>query len=160
MRWLIFSILFFISYHYKVFAQRHRTCCEEYCFVTDQEKLQTKHFSSKTAYEIVKGADYGKQYTVPCKNLTLNLNTSHYNLNTLFPISDCKPVKFWLLSRHGTRLPDEKTIDKLPDLQVVIIKLYLVHNISIRFSPDILFLSILQFRKCSNLKHFINDQIN
>ncbi|XP_037908687.1 multiple inositol polyphosphate phosphatase 1-like [Hermetia illucens] len=109
MRWLIFSILFFISYHYKVFAQRHRTCCEEYCFVTDQEKLQTKHFSSKTAYEIVKGADYGKQYTVPY----------------------CKPVKFWLLSRHGTRLPDEKTIDKLPDLQVLreeIIKNYEVRR--------------------------------
>lgn len=80
-------------------------CCEEYCYGSDRERPQTRQYSSKTAYEVVRGGDYGKQYQV---------------LN-------CKPTKMWFLNRHGTRNPSAKTIrnmQKLEDIRDKIIKNY------------------------------------
>lgn len=32
----------------------------------------------------------------------------------MIAVTDCIPSKFWLLSRHGTRLPGKKDIELLP----------------------------------------------
>lgn len=69
-------------------------CCEDYCYDTDTEKPQSAHFGTKTAYQIIKGSDSQRQYVVP----------------------NCNPVKIWILSRHGTRLPSVKDIKELKEL--------------------------------------------
>lgn len=48
-------------------AQRQAQCCEEYCYELDSERPQSGHFSTKTAYQIAKGSDAGRQYYVPSK---------------------------------------------------------------------------------------------
>jgi hypothetical protein len=35
----------------------NRECCEDYCFDTDTERKQIIHFSTKTAYQKVKGIE-------------------------------------------------------------------------------------------------------
>lgn len=37
---------------------------QDYCYTSDGDKKQTKHFSTKTPYEIVRGTDK-KYFTVP-----------------------------------------------------------------------------------------------
>lgn len=49
-------------------AQRQAQCCEEYCYELDSERPQSGHFSTKTAYQIAKGSDFGRQYYVPSKS--------------------------------------------------------------------------------------------
>ncbi|XP_037908515.1 multiple inositol polyphosphate phosphatase 1-like [Hermetia illucens] len=66
-----------------------------YCYSSDNVRSQMKHFTSKTAYQVVKGTNFAQEVIVP----------------------HCKPVKFWILSRHGTRLPEEDQIEILPDLE-------------------------------------------
>lgn len=63
---------------------------DDYCFSKDTSRLQTRQFSSKTAYQIVKGTDIDKQYLVP----------------------GCQPLKMWIFHRHGTRLPKKSMINK------------------------------------------------
>lgn len=60
--------------------------CESYCYSLDKEHSQNVMYSSKTAYQFVK---------------------SH---NPNFDLPGCKPTKFWMLSRHGTRYPSERFI--------------------------------------------------
>lgn len=69
-------------------------CCEDYCLTTDDDRRQVKQFSSKTSYEFVKEKQDEKYYSIP----------------------NCEPVKFWMLSRHGTRLPSVNEIRKFRDL--------------------------------------------
>ncbi|XP_026480413.1 multiple inositol polyphosphate phosphatase 1-like [Ctenocephalides felis] len=79
-----------------VFAQFNRNisqCCEESCYSTDDQSQNTR-FATKTAYELVKGVR-GDLYRVP----------------------HCEPVQFWLLTRHGTRLPTAKEIGRMPHLE-------------------------------------------
>uniref|UniRef100_A0A182M1S3 Multiple inositol polyphosphate phosphatase 1 n=1 Tax=Anopheles culicifacies TaxID=139723 RepID=A0A182M1S3_9DIPT len=72
-------------------AQRG-TCCESYCYNDDTERKQVKHFATKTVYEFIRAPDTDRQHIVP----------------------NCVPVKFWLLSRHGTRLPGKSEIIEMP----------------------------------------------
>jgi len=65
---------------------------DDYCFSKDTSRLQTRQFSSKTAYQIVKGTDIERQYLVP----------------------GCQPQKIWIFHRHGTRLPKASMINKAP----------------------------------------------
>jgi hypothetical protein len=47
-----------------------------------------------------------------------------HDSDLLLLLTDCRPVQFWMLSRHGTRYPDKKTISimqHLPDLRDQII---------------------------------------
>ncbi|XP_034480594.1 multiple inositol polyphosphate phosphatase 1 [Drosophila innubila] len=67
----------------------------DYCFGKDSERLQTRQFSSKTAYQIVKSTNIDKQYQVP----------------------NCEPKKMWIFHRHGTRLPTANTIKEAPRLE-------------------------------------------
>lgn len=46
-------------------AQRRGECCQEYCYDLDNERPQSAHFGSKTAYIIAKGPETGRQYLVP-----------------------------------------------------------------------------------------------
>ncbi|XP_020812224.1 multiple inositol polyphosphate phosphatase 1 [Drosophila serrata] len=62
---------------------------DDYCFAQDTSRLQTRQFSSKTAYQIVKGSDIDRQYLVP----------------------GCEPKKMWIFHRHGTRLPKKSMIN-------------------------------------------------
>jgi hypothetical protein len=39
---------------------------QEYCYTNDGEKRQTKHYSTKTPYEVARGTDK-KYFTVPSK---------------------------------------------------------------------------------------------
>lgn len=70
---------------------------EDYCFGKDRERSQTRQFSSKTAYQIVKGTNMDKQYEVP----------------------GCVAKKIWIFHRHGTRLPTSNTIKEAPRLEEV-----------------------------------------
>ncbi|XP_030560735.1 multiple inositol polyphosphate phosphatase 1-like [Drosophila novamexicana] len=70
---------------------------QDYCFGKDTERLQTRQFSSKTAYQIVKGTNMDKQYQVP----------------------GCEPKKIWIFHRHGTRLPTPSTIEAAPRLEEI-----------------------------------------
>ncbi|XP_004526154.1 multiple inositol polyphosphate phosphatase 1 [Ceratitis capitata] len=72
-------------------------CQNDYCFGKDNERTQTRHFTSKTAYQIIKGTNIEKEYLVP----------------------GCKPTKIWILHRHGTRLPTVKTIKSAPKLNTL-----------------------------------------
>ncbi|EDW17361.1 uncharacterized protein Dmoj_GI16858 [Drosophila mojavensis] len=86
---------------------------QDYCFGKDTERPQTRQFSSKTAYQIVKGTNMDKQYQVP----------------------GCEPKKMWIYHRHGTRLPTPGTIREAPrleELRDAIIKNYRV----LRTKPD------------------------
>lgn len=38
---------------------------DEYCYATDVERTQNGQFSTKSAYQIVKGSSAGSQYLVP-----------------------------------------------------------------------------------------------
>lgn len=67
-------------------------CCETYCYSQDSDRTQVKHFATKTAYEVIHGPSSSREHIVP----------------------NCRPSKFWLLSRHGTRLPGKKAISALP----------------------------------------------
>uniref|UniRef100_U5EX79 Multiple inositol polyphosphate phosphatase 1 n=1 Tax=Corethrella appendiculata TaxID=1370023 RepID=U5EX79_9DIPT len=74
-------------------AQQNNNCCEDYCYSTDSERSQTKNYATKTAYDIAKGSDSDSQRSAI--------------------VPGCQPVKFWLLARHGTRLPGANDIDNL-----------------------------------------------
>ena len=65
----------------------------EYCYSTDTQREQYYRFNTKTAYQLIKGG--GEGVVAP---------------------SGCSPSKFWLLSRHGTRLPGTSKIEKLETL--------------------------------------------
>jgi hypothetical protein len=39
---------------------------EEYCFTNDADKKQTKHYATKTPYEVARGTDK-KYFSVPSK---------------------------------------------------------------------------------------------
>ncbi|XP_030380202.1 multiple inositol polyphosphate phosphatase 1 [Scaptodrosophila lebanonensis] len=105
MRFLLLCAL--LALHGLVSAQ------EDYCFGKDQERTQTRQFTSKTAYQIIKGTNIDKQYQVP----------------------KCEPIKMWIFHRHGTRLPTPSTIEAAPrleELRDLIVKNYRV----LRTQPD------------------------
>ncbi|XP_054734223.1 multiple inositol polyphosphate phosphatase 1 [Anastrepha obliqua] len=107
MRLLIAAILALTNFQIIVRGQ------DDYCFGKDTERPQTRHFTSKTAYQIIKGANIEREYLVP----------------------GCTPVKIWILHRHGTRLPTTKTIQAAPRLDILrdeIVKNYRVR----RTKPD------------------------
>lgn len=76
----------------KFFAEPTERCCVDYCYSTDTVRPQNLHYNTKTAYQFVRG---GQSPSVP---------------------ADCTPSKFWLLTRHGTRLPSSSKIEKLQGL--------------------------------------------
>lgn len=80
-----------------VISQRQAQCCADYCYALDAERVQAAHFGSKTSYEIAKGPETTRKYLVP----------------------NCSPIKMWILSRHGTRLPQKNTMERLKSLENV-----------------------------------------
>ncbi|XP_058121846.1 multiple inositol polyphosphate phosphatase 1 [Anopheles ziemanni] len=76
----------------KVITAQRSSCCETYCYNDDDERKQVRHFATKTMYEVIRPPDTDRQHIVP----------------------NCAPVKFWLLSRHGTRLPSKGDIVEMP----------------------------------------------
>lgn len=69
-------------------------CCTEYCFAEDRDRPQVKRFSTKTPYEFARTE-----------------NRRYFN------VPNCTPEKFWILSRHGTRLPRAKDLKGFRELQ-------------------------------------------
>ena len=57
------TVLTCLLKHHLASAQR----LQDYCYETDPEKRQTRHFSTKTAYQIAHGVDQRKYYNVPSK---------------------------------------------------------------------------------------------
>ncbi|XP_059613076.1 multiple inositol polyphosphate phosphatase 1-like [Phlebotomus argentipes] len=88
--WTVFALLLAIHCGQSLAAQ----CCEEYCYGTDSDRAQARHYATKTAYQIIRSGDASRYYSVP----------------------NCEPRKFWMLSRHGTRLPSAKDMQKLRNL--------------------------------------------
>ncbi|XP_055532258.1 multiple inositol polyphosphate phosphatase 1-like [Wyeomyia smithii] len=84
---LIAGILLCLAY----LVDAQSRCCEQYCYSQDNDRTQSKHFATKTAYEVIRGSISSREHIVP----------------------DCRASKFWLLSRHGTRLPGKKDIEFL-----------------------------------------------
>uniref|UniRef100_A0AAG5D5Z0 Multiple inositol polyphosphate phosphatase 1 n=1 Tax=Anopheles atroparvus TaxID=41427 RepID=A0AAG5D5Z0_ANOAO len=76
----------------KVISAQRSACCETYCYNDDDDRTQVRHFATKTMYEVIRPPDTDRQHIVP----------------------NCVPVKFWLLSRHGTRLPGKGDIAEMP----------------------------------------------
>lgn len=50
-----------------VAAQRRSECCEEYCYDLDNQRPQSAHFGSKTAYLNAKGPESGTEHLVSSK---------------------------------------------------------------------------------------------
>ncbi|KAJ9582182.1 hypothetical protein L9F63_003469 [Diploptera punctata] len=73
---------------------------QDYCYADDENPYLM--FATKTAYEFV-----------------------HSKPRNPEVVPSCKPVQFWLLSRHGTRFPDKKDIagmEHLPEVRDQIIR--------------------------------------
>ncbi|XP_055845256.1 multiple inositol polyphosphate phosphatase 1-like [Episyrphus balteatus] len=87
--------LILVFSQYKVYAQE--SCCEDYCLGRDNEQLQKRTFTSKTAYQFVRGTD----------------------LDIGFQVPNCTAKKVWITSRHGTRLPYRDTILNAPKLEEI-----------------------------------------
>ncbi|CAO1347101.1 unnamed protein product [Diamesa hyperborea] len=90
MKWNILVLLVVIN------AVKDSSCAsqnDEYCYSNDPDKKQARYYSTKTAYEVARGSEK-KYFTVP----------------------RCEPAKFWLLSRHGTRLPSANGMKNLQNL--------------------------------------------
>lgn len=70
------TVLVVLSIIGKSFAQLqpsiHRQCCEDYCFGTDSERPQTASYSTKTAYQIVRGVDSSRYYDIPSQYYYIN----------------------------------------------------------------------------------------
>lgn len=60
-----FASIILISTAAVVSAQRQGECCQAYCYDLDNERPQSAHFGTKTAYLIAKGPESGRQYKVP-----------------------------------------------------------------------------------------------
>lgn len=90
----LFALLGFFCAFSTIGAQRliSPRCCTEYCYSTDTVRPQNIHMNTKTAYQLVRGRQ------------SANVPTG------------CTPSKFWLLARHGTRLPGTSTIEKMAGL--------------------------------------------
>ncbi|XP_070500459.1 multiple inositol polyphosphate phosphatase 1-like [Chironomus tepperi] len=69
------------------------TSQREYCYSNDNDKKQTRQYATKTAYEVARGHE--RRY---------------------FNVPKCEAVKFWLLSRHGTRNPSGGSIEEMRKL--------------------------------------------
>lgn len=66
----------------------------DYCYSEDVQRPQNVRMNTKTAYQLVKGGSTDLVNVPP----------------------GCTPSKFWILSRHGTRLPTAKHIEKMKKL--------------------------------------------
>jgi multiple inositol-polyphosphate phosphatase / 2,3-bisphosphoglycerate 3-phosphatase len=108
------SICFFVLFNAAVLVNVNGQ--EEYCYANDADKRQTKHFATKTPYEVAHGSE--KRYF----NVPSELNRIMFDMNRNFhsqKFIECEAVKFWLIARHGTRNPSAKSIEKLKDLTAV-----------------------------------------
>ncbi|XP_058829522.1 multiple inositol polyphosphate phosphatase 1 [Topomyia yanbarensis] len=83
-RYLITSLLLWFVY----LGKAQQRCCETYCYSQDSDRTQSKHFATKTAYEVIRAPISSREHIVP----------------------NCIPSKLWQLSRHGTRLPGKESI--------------------------------------------------
>lgn len=75
----------------------------DYCYSSDLTRSQHVHFATKTAYQLAKGSE------------TVSI-----------PVG-CTPSKFWIVNRHGTRLPTASNMPRmqnLPTYQAEIIRNY------------------------------------
>lgn len=86
------AVICFAAVEARSFESRDSTCCESYCYSTDADRPQYLRMNTKTAYQFAKG---GEDVNVP---------------------AGCTPTKFWLIARHGTRLPSASKIEKLATL--------------------------------------------
>lgn len=66
---------------------------QEYCYSEDSDRVQARRYSTKTAYQIVHGID-----------------------RRLLNVPNCEAKRFWMFSRHGTRLPGANSIEQLQKL--------------------------------------------
>ncbi|XP_058461709.1 multiple inositol polyphosphate phosphatase 1 [Malaya genurostris] len=79
--WLILCVVYL--------TKAQQRCCETYCYSQDSDRSQSKHFATKSAYEVIRAPISSREHIVP----------------------NCIPSKLWQLSRHGTRLPGKKDIE-------------------------------------------------
>lgn len=109
------SIYFFVLINAAVLVNSQ----EDYCYANDADKRQTKHFATKTPYEVAHGSEK-RYFNVPSK---FNCYAAYFSdMNRNFhsqKFIECEAVKFWLIARHGTRNPSAKSIEKLKDLTAV-----------------------------------------
>lgn len=61
------GLLVFATFAITSLKAQNAGCCEDYCYDTDNERPQSLHFGSKTAYELVHGKQSVRQYYVPSK---------------------------------------------------------------------------------------------
>lgn len=87
------AILLFVSI-VQLSQARSSKCCEDYCYSLDADRTQSKHFATKTAYELIRGSSTSQEHVV----------------------RHCRPSKFWMLARHGTRLPGKSDINSMPPI--------------------------------------------
>lgn len=97
MKILLGITLVFVLLQYASAVNVEEPCCEEYCLGKDNVRLQSRRFTSKTAYQFVRGTD----------------------LDVGFKLPNCTVKKFWMTSRHGTRLPYRDTITDAPRLEEI-----------------------------------------
>lgn len=93
----LLAFILFIAPIELVKGQRQASCCQEYCFDSDTERVQVGHFGTKTPYTIAKGPVSGRQFLVP----------------------NCNPTKLWMMIRNGITLPEANKLDRLRGLEDV-----------------------------------------
>ncbi|KAG5889971.1 hypothetical protein JTB14_020259 [Gonioctena quinquepunctata] len=72
-------------------SNRQEDCCDEYCYVTDEEPYT--HFGLATVYDSLPRRS-GSQHIVP----------------------ECTPVQFWSIIRHGTKYPSLEKLMRIRSL--------------------------------------------
>lgn len=63
--------------------------------------------------------------------------TSHLFVECSLNHSDCKPIKIWLLIRHGTRLPTRNGLKRFSEMEKVMNHKISLLNQTIKKSVDI-----------------------
>nr|XP_023025067.1 multiple inositol polyphosphate phosphatase 1 isoform X1 [Leptinotarsa decemlineata]XP_023025069.1 multiple inositol polyphosphate phosphatase 1 isoform X2 [Leptinotarsa decemlineata] len=78
--------------NYPFDSNRQEDCCEDYCYVTDEEPYT--FFGTKTVYDSLPNRHSSSQHIV----------------------RECSPVQFWSIIRHGTKYPSIEKLRKLRNL--------------------------------------------
>lgn len=104
------------------FFQPPKQCFQsDYCYKSDIYRVQSKYYSTKTAYRTAYPANECSLNEFRISGGLICLLVSElFSIKTkLYNSTDCEPSKIFLLIRHGTRLPTSKDIRRFSQMEQV-----------------------------------------
>ncbi len=90
-----------------------------YCYATDPIRPQLSRFSSRTAYETIRGRVINPGVSSNLKNKLIQHSKECFNTIQCKILLACTPAKFWFYSRHASRLPGVNDIGRMSTIQPV-----------------------------------------